>query len=225
MNREEYFGGWLKVIDLPILDRVTGILDKLYPVVPVCPQKKDVFRAFRLCKYEDLKVVMIGQDPYPQKGVATGILFGNPPNTPEERISPSLKVIREAVLNPEVPKGPVRFDISMESWAHQGVLMINSALTVEMNRIGSHVMYWREFLCKLLINLSRYSPGLIYVLYGNQAKTFRPYINQNNKVFEVPHPAYFARIGQRFKTTLFDDINVILREKNNTQINWYDKVL
>lgn len=225
MSKESYFGGWLKVIDQSLLDKATGILDRLYPVVPVCPQKKDVFRAFRLCKYDDLKVVMIGQDPYPQKDVATGILFGNSPDTPEERLSPSLKVIRETVLNPKVPSGPVRFDITMESWARQGILMINSALTVEMNKIGSHVMYWRSFLSKMLENLSSYNPGLIYVLYGNQAKTFRPYINDNNTVFEVPHPAYFARTGQKFETTLFDDINVILKRQNNTQINWYDKIL
>lgn len=111
----------------------------------------------------------------------------------------------------------------MESWAKQGILMINSALTVEANRIGSHTMYWRQFISKMLTNLSMYSPGLIYVLYGAQAKTFRPYINNSNMVFEVPHPAYFARTGQRFETTMFDEINVILKRKNNTTINWYEK--
>lgn len=86
-------------------------------------------------------------------------------------------------------------------------------------------MYWRQFISKMLTNLSMYSPGLIYVLYGAQAKTFRPYINDSNMVFEVPHPAYFARTGQRFETTMFDEINVILKRKNNTTINWYEKVL
>lgn len=103
--------------------------------------------------------------------------------------------------------------------------MINSALTVETNKIGSHTMLWRPFLSKMLKNLSDYSPGLIYVLYGAQAQTFEPYINKNNKIFKVPHPAYFARVGRRFETSLFNDINVILKEKNNTQIKWYEEVL
>lgn len=225
MTKEEYFGGWLKVIDKDEMDKVLALLDGLYGKYPIWPLKENVFKAFRLCPYEDLKVVMIGQDPYPQPGVATGILFGNNPNTSEENLSPSLKVIKEAVLNPTIPHGVVRFDNSMESWAKQGILMINSALTVEANRIGSHTMYWRQFISKMLTNLSMYSPGLIYVLYGAQAKTFRPYINSSNMVFEVPHPAYFARTGQRFETTMFDEINVILKRKNNTTINWYEKVL
>lgn len=225
MTEKKYFGDWLKVVDTEELHRVTAQLDTLYGASFVCPSKGDVFRAFHICDYDNLQIVMLGQDPYPQKGVATGILFGNSPSTSEEGLSPSLKVIKEAVIDPTRPHEPIVFDNSMESWAHQGILMINSALTVEMNRIGSHVMLWRNFIAKLLKNLSEYNPGLIYVLYGAQAQTFRPYINKNNTIFEVKHPAYYARTGQRWKTDLFEQINVILKEKNNTHIKWYDKVL
>lgn len=225
MTAREYFGDWLKVIDLEELNKVKSVLEPLYRERPITPDKGKVFRAFNLCPYDDLKIIMIGQDPYPQAGVATGILFGNSSGTPEDKLSPSLQIIKEAVLDPSSSFGTERFDNSMESWVKQGILMINSALTVEVNNIGSHTMLWRPFISKLLKNLSEYSPGLIYVLYGAQAKTFRPYINNSNMVFEVPHPAYFARTGQRFETTMFDEINVILKRKNNTTINWYEKVL
>lgn len=222
MTAREYFGDWLKVIDLEELNKVKSILEPLYRERHITPDRGKVFRAFNLCPYDDLKIVMIGQDPYPQAGVATGILFGNSSDTPEDKLSPSLQIIKEAVLDPSSSFGTGRFDNSMESWVKQGILMINSALTVEVNNIGSHTMLWRSFISKLLKNLSEYSPGLIYVLYGAQAKTFRPYINGNNTVFEVPHPAYFARTGKRFETTMFDEINVILKERNNTQIKWYE---
>lgn len=225
MTKEEYFGGWLKVIDSEIMNSVTSRLEGVYRKVPVCPAKGNVFRAFHICPYDELKIVFIGQDPYPQKDVATGVLFGNSPDTPEEKLSPSLQIVKEAVINPEKPHGPIMFDNSMESWAKQGILMINSALTVEMNKIGSHVILWRPFVSKLLTNLSEYNPGLIYVLFGSQAQTFRPYINKNNTIFEVKHPAYYARTGQKFVTDLFDRINVLLKERNNTQIKWYEEIL
>lgn len=223
-TEQTYFKEWMKVLDRGELNKVTSILDLQYKRIPISPSKENVFRAFRLCPYDNLKIVMIGQDPYPQKGVATGILFGNRSGVPEKDISPSLRVVKEAVIDPEIPHGHVIFDNTMENWAKQGILMINSALTVEINRIGSHTMLWRGFISKMLKNLSEINPGLIYVLFGGQAQTFSPYINESNKVFYLKHPAYYARTGQRLKTTLFNDINLYLKQKNNTQIKWYEEV-
>lgn len=73
---------------------------------------------------------MLGQDPYPQKGVATGILFGNRKEVDEDNLS-SLNVVKEAAINFEVPHYCITFDQTLESWAKQGILMINSALTVD----------------------------------------------------------------------------------------------
>ena len=103
--------------------------------------------------------------PYPQKGVATGILFGNKKEVLEEDLSPSLKIIKEAVINFEIPHNNIIFDQTLENWAKQGILMINSALTVEMNKIGSHVMLWRPFISKLLKNLSESSCSIVSVSY------------------------------------------------------------
>ena len=97
------------------------------------------------------------------KRQATGILFGNKADVPEDELSPSLKVVKEAAVNFEVPHNSIIFDQTLESWARQGILMINSALTVEMNKVGSHTMLWRPFISSLLKNISETNPGLIYV--------------------------------------------------------------
>lgn len=221
MTFEEYFGDWVHIFDMKELNKVLAVLGRMYKVKPICPAQDDVFKAFNLCKYRDCKVVFIGQDPYPQKGVATGILFGNDADTIEENWSPSLKIVRDAVMDLHRPHNLITFDPTLESWAKQGILMINSALTVEMNKAGSHTMLWRPFISKLLKNMSEVNTGIIYVLFGGTAKTFKPYIGKFNDVLEVEHPAYFARIGRDMPSDVFYEINRLLKGRYNTTIEWY----
>lgn len=221
MTFEEYFGDWVHIFDMKELNKVLAVLGRMYKVKPICPAQDDVFKAFNLCKYRDCKVVFIGQDPYPQKGVATGILFGNDADTIEENWSPSLKIVRDAVIDLHRPHNLITFDPTLESWAKQGILMINSALTVEMNKAGSHTMLWRPFISKLLKNMSEVNTGIIYVLFGGTAKTFKPYIGKFNDVLEVEHPAYFARIGRDMPSDVFYEINRLLKGRYNTTIEWY----
>lgn len=162
--------------------------------------------------------------PYPQKGVATGILFGNRADVQEENLSPSLQIVKEAAINFEVPKNSCIFDPTLESWAKQGILMINSALTVEMNKVGSHVMIWRPFIIALLKHLSECETGIIYVLFGRQAKTFKPYINkQFNDILEIEHPAYYARLNKRMPPELFATISNLCKDKYGVPIKWYQE--
>lgn len=224
MTLDEYFGDWMKVIDRTELNNVMAKVGQEYRKKPLCPAQSDVFRAFELCPLNDLKVVMLGQDPYPQKGVATGVLFGNRKEVDEDNLSPSLNVVKEAAINFEVPHNSIIFDQTLESWAKQGILMINSALTVEMNKIGSHVMLWRPFIAKLLKKLSNKEPGIIYVLFGSQAQTFTPYINiRNSIVVKTEHPAWYARTNQKMPPKLFLDINKVLKEKYGEGIEWYQE--
>lgn len=224
MTLEEYFGDWLKVIDQPSLNRVVNILGPLYQRKPVVPEFTDIFKAFRLCSEHDCKVIFLGQDPYPQKGVATGVLFGNKEGTKE--LSPSLEVIKEACINYEIPHPPIHFDVTLESWGKQGILMLNSALTCEMNRIGSHVMLWRPFVSKLIDNLSHKEPGLIYVLFGSQAQTFEPYIDKRfNSIIKVHHPAYYARTHTKMPYHIFRQINQLLIDNYGVPVKWYTELL
>lgn len=222
MKLEEYFGRWMRVIDKKELLSILSKLEVEYKRKPICPMQGDVFKAFKLCPYDNLKVVMLGQDPYPQKGVATGLLFGNKKEVDEENLSPSLQIVKEAAINLEIPHKSIIFDQTLESWAKQGILMINTALTVEMNRIGSHVMLWRPFVANLLKKLSENETGIIYVLFGKQAQTFKPYINkQFNIILEENHPAYFARTETKMPSTVFNQISKLTKDKYGIPITWY----
>ena len=224
MTLEEYFGRWMRVIDKRELESVLSKLGPEYKRKPICPVQSDVFKAFEVCPYDKLKVVMLSQDPYPQKGVATGILFGNKEGTRDKDLSPSLQIVKEAAINFEIPHNCIIFDPTLESWAKQGILMINSALTVEMNKIGSHVMLWRPFIASLLKKLSENDTGIIYVLFGKQAQTFKPYINkQFNTVLEENHPAYFARTGKAMPHTVFEQISKLTKEMYGMPITWYQE--
>lgn len=223
MTAEEYFGRWMRVLDMNEMAKVLNALRKVNPD-KLCPEYSNIFRAFELCKYDDCRVVFLGQDPYPQKGVATGILFGNRKETPDDKLSPSLEVIKECAIDYTVPHAPIDFDITLEAWAKQGILMINSALTCKMNEVGSHVNMWRPFVSKLLKNLSEKESGIIYVLFGRRAQTFKPYIRKDyNFVIEIEHPAYFARTQTLMPHRVFTDIDKILKDYYDTKIVWYNE--
>ena len=167
---------------------------------------------------KDLKVVFLGQDPYPQKNVGTGILFGNKEGT---ELSHSLQIIKEAVINFEIPHNNITFDPTLESWARQGILMINSAFTVEEGKIGSHMLIWRPFIIKLLKNLSLTYTGIIYVLFGKEAQSFTQFIGKNNHILKVNHPAYYARTNTKMPHQLFLDISNIIKNTYDEPIEWY----
>lgn len=158
--------------------------------------------------------------PYPQRGIATGILFGNKEGT---SLSPSLEVIKDSCLKDSLGQGPIFFDQTLESWGRQGILMLNSALTTEVNKIGEHTMIWRPFISKMLQNCGKTETGLIYVLFGKQAQSFRKFINDKfNDIIEVNHPAYYARTGEDMPNEVFKDINRLLYGKYGETIKWYN---
>lgn len=167
MKASEYFGDWMDVIDTVELRRILSWVSTIDKTT-LCPSSPNIFKAFRACPLKDCKVVFLGQDPYPQQGVATGILFGNSEDTPEHRLSPSLQVVKEAAINYEIPHNRIDFDNTLESWAKQGILMINTAFTCEVGRVGSHFDIWKPFTAKLIHNLNTKDGGIIYVLFAEQ---------------------------------------------------------
>lgn len=221
MSYEEYFKDWTRIIDKEELWKAINKVNPLYKSRSIMPEYTNIFKAFTLCSYKDLKAVFLGQDPYPQKDVATGILFGNNKETPDNMLSPSLKVIRNSVQDLEDSEICCTFDPTLESWARQGILMLNSSLTVEENKAGSHSMIWREVISTLLRNLSEWNAGIIYVLFGSQAQTFEPYINsKRNDIIKVRHPAYYARTGEDFPSQVFAEINSLCKKGWNTTFKW-----
>lgn len=220
MTIDEYFGDWMKVLDRNETMKIMGWLRSINQST-LCPSIKDVFKAFKLCPYNNCRVVFIGQDPYPQRGVAQGVLFGNSSDTPENKLSPSLQIIKESVINFEIPHNLITFDPTLESWAKQGILMINSALTTEVGKIGVHMMKWRPFMIAFLKQMSMINPGIIYVLFGSQAQILEPYISKNNYVLKIEHPAYFARTNKKMPYHIWKDINKVLYDLYGESIEWF----
>lgn len=220
MTIEEYFGEWAKVIDKKELVKILKWIQTI-DRGNLCPIPKNIFKVFRLCPFKECKVILIGQDVYPQPGIATGIPFGNRENTP---LSPSLKVLKEACINFEIPHNPIIFDPTLESWVTQGVLMINAAMTCEVNKIGSHIDIWRPFISKLITNISERDNGLVWVLFGSLAQSFESCIHGTHKIIKVPHPAYFARKGEKMPYSTFTDVNKFLKDQYNTQIKFYKEL-
>lgn len=226
MTIQEYFGDWCKVIDLTEAQK---IMQKLVTSKQtICPQIKDIFKAFTLCSLHDLKVIILSQDPYPDirngKPRATGIAFGNSSDTPSNCYSPSLDVLMESVIDFTRPHGNIIFDPSLEKWEKQGVLMLNSALSCLAGKIGSHSLMWRPFIKSFLTNLSNYDTCIVYVLMGTEAQSFEPYINPKyNHIIKIRHPSWYARNRTKMPSDLWYKINDILIGQYGYGIEWYNE--
>lgn len=169
------------------------------------PPLKQVFNAFEQCPEKDLKVIIIGQDPYPQIGVADGMAFscGN-----TMKPQPSLRNIFDALGTPDANPNLAR-------WANQGVLLLNTALTCEIDKIGSHVDIWQDFVMYVLDMVNLTSSGLIFVLLGTKAQELESCIGPNHYILKASHPASAIYNKSTWDCKdIFNKINEIL-EKNN----------
>lgn len=154
---------------------------------PTYPESQDIFKAFRLTPYKDLKVVILGQDPYHTPGMASGLSFGV--KNPNGTIPPSLQVIRKE-LDREYQSEGKDFDYTLESWAKQGVLLLNTALTVHKGKANSHSAEWLPITMQIIDLIAQNNSGLIFMLWGKHAKSFENmYMKSFHHVLTAAHPA------------------------------------
>jgi len=220
MTIDQYFGRWMQVIDRQELLKVTKFVQSKSSN-NIYPMKRDVFKAFHLCNYDDCRLIVVGQDPYPD-GRATGIAFANDASISPNSLSPSLEKVKDSLIHDIISWKSITFDQTLESWAKQGVLLLNSSLSVEPYRPQSHSLYWRQFMIKLFQNLSEKRTGMIYVLMGASAWELADYIKmQSNKVLYCPHPAYYCRRKERMPNIL-EQANDILFSLNGDRIKFID---
>ena len=227
MNKQvqDYFKDWYRFIPEQELTNVLASLEVIYNNrTGVSPIKSKVFEVFNKTEYSKLKLVIIGQDPYTSSINATGFAFANPKDV--QTISPSLRVIEHALINPNKTDYLFKkLDYSLENWVNQGVLLLNSVMTTELRDYDSlHAKVWRPFMTKFLENLSSANPGMIYILFGEEAKTLAPYINKGHILYEK-HPSYYARTGTPMTGRVFAEANEWLKLINNDKIEWYEKKL
>lgn len=184
------------------------------------PPLKQVFRAFELCPLDKLKVVVIGQDPYPHLGVADGIAFscGN-----TMRSQPSLDHIFSALGKTVYPDMRVDHDPDLSRWAEQGVLLLNRALTCQVDKPGTHYAVWNDFVVYLMDMLSVTNSGLVFCLLGNKAQELESLVSDNHYILKASHPASAGYSKSQWDCNdLFNEANRIIEQNNGPlyKINW-----
>lgn len=211
-----------RVLQSEYMQKLLLVTHKDYKRTVVRPDKVDIFRAFRLTSFKDTRVVIVGQDPYPSKK-ATGLAFGNDYDRSGPSLAPSLEMIRQCVEKTCYDGLHLDFDPSLVTWGKQGVLLLNSSLTVEDGKIGTHYARWRKFMRIIIQTLNEEKTGICFLFLGAQAKMLMPYVDKKrNYVFDYVHPAYAARNNTEWNCPYFSKINEIIEEQNGKEfcIKW-----
>lgn len=210
------------LLETPYMDKLITRIQEDYKSNTIRPAKSDIFRAFKVTSFADTRVVILGQDPYPNKR-ANGLAFGNEEEDTFVSYSPSLDKIYKCVEKTVYGGLKLDFDPTLVSWAQQGVLLLNSALTVVDGTAGSRTKWWRAFIRETILALNENKTGLIFVLLGGQARLFEPFINKKaHHVLTYVHPAWSARNGTDWNCPHFVKINQIIEEQNGKEfkIKW-----
>lgn len=182
----------------------------------VFPAEENVFKAFDLCSPENVKVVILGQDPYHEEGQAMGLSFSVPDTV---KAPPSLKnIFKELQSDLEIMTGG---STDLTPWAKQGVLLVNSILTVRKGEAASHRnIGWQQFTDAVISILSADYNGIVFMLWGNYARSKAALIDRSRHlVLEAAHPSPLAR-GAFFGSRPFSQANDYLRSIGRTAIDW-----
>ena len=182
----------------------------------IYPPGSRIFKAFELTPFDAVKVVILGQDPYHNPGQAMGLSFSVPDGVP---VPPSLKNIFREIeddLGIRMSGRP-----NLEAWARQGVLLLNAVLTVDAGKAASHGRIgWQEFTDAVIRALSERRDGLVFLLWGNFARSKRALIDTSRHcVLEAAHPSPLAG-GAFFGCRHFSKTNEILLREGKNPIEW-----
>ena len=196
--------------------RLSAFLRTAYANSQVFPAKQQVFRAF-MTDLDEVKVVILGQDPYHTPGAAHGLAFSVPSSQP---IPPSLvNIYRE--IDAECG-GHANNDGNLKSWQQQGVLLLNNVLTVEAHKAGSHRNKgWEIFTEAVIRHLSDKCENLVFLLWGRDARNKKSFIDTGRHlVLESAHPSPLSAHNGFFGNGHFKVTNEYLKSHGKTEINW-----
>lgn len=211
----------------PYFQELSNFLHQEYAAKTIFPPKQLVFSAFTT-NLDDIKVVILGQDPYHTPGAAEGLAFSVPYSEP---VPPSLKNIykeinddlgRPSICAARNINGKVVPSGSLRTWQKQGVLLLNSVLTVEAHKAGSHRNRgWEVFTTETIKFLNQNRPNLVFILWGRDARNKKPLIDTNKHlILESAHPSPLSAHNGFFNNHHFSRANDFLREHGLVEIDW-----
>jgi uracil-DNA glycosylase len=185
----------------------------------VFPPAADVFNAFRLTDYEDVKVVILGQDPYHGPGQAHGLSFSVSKNAVDAKYPPSLRNIFKELQTDLGCAAPATTDL--ESWARQGVFLLNTVLTVRQAEANSHRKRgWETFTDEVIRQLSARSQPVVFILWGKPAQAKADLIDGRHTVLTAPHPSPLSAHRGFFGSRPFSKSNAALIKLGQAPIDW-----
>lgn len=198
---------------------LSHFIDDAYAKTTCFPPKDKILNALNLTPYEQTKVVILGQDPYHGINQAMGLSFSVPNN---EKIPPSLVNIYKELHAEYGDDFMIPSSGNLTSWANQGVLLLNSVLTVQAHNPGSHAGHgWETYTDRILLELNEKATPVVFLLWGNYARQKKVLIsNPMHYVLEATHPSPFSAGKGFFGCNHFRKCNEFLTNHNMKPINW-----
>lgn len=218
VNIEESWREYLQQeFDKPYFANLVNFVKSEYSTTKVFPPGKLIFNAFNLCPFDQVKVVILGQDPYHDDGQANGLCFSVNDNV---QFPPSLQNIFKEISDDLGKPVPASGDLTR--WAKQGVLLLNATLTVRAHQAGSHQNKgWEQFTDAVIAELSEKREHLVFMLWGSYAKAKGAMIDKSKHlVLTSVHPSPLSVYRGFFGNKHFSKANAYLREHNIKEIDW-----
>ncbi len=206
---EEYHKDYFK--------NIVAFVNKVYKEKVIFPPKNRILSALDITDYDKVKVVILGQDPYHGIGEANGLAFSVNDGV---KIPPSLKNIYKELYDDL--KVPIPNTGNLESWANEGVLLLNSVLTVEKDKPASHKnIGWENFTDSIIKKINEKEEPVVFILWGNFAKSKKSLItNPKHLIIESSHPSPFSVNYGFFGSRPFSKTNKFLKENGIKEIDW-----
>lgn len=181
--------------------------------VPIYPLKENVFKAFELTSPDEVKVVLLGQDPYHTPGQAQGLAFSLPDNAPTQ---PSMRNVLKEL---ESDLGESRYSQDLTSWGEQGVLLLNASLTVKEGQPNSMAKDWEQVTKWFIEAIDNLPQPIVFILWGKNAQSFMPMIKHKD-IIHSAHPSPFSASRGFFGSKPFSKTNELLEKHNVKGIDW-----
>lgn len=217
---KEKLGTWYDILipefSKPYMRKLANYLTTEYQTKTIYPKVEDIFNAFKLCSYDEVKVVIIGQDPYHSPNTAHGLAF----SSLLETTPPSLRNIFEELRIEGIGSG---FNTNnLTTWSEQGILLLNTVLTVEARKPLSHAnLNWTTFTDKVIENLDTHNNKIVFMLWGAKARQYKSKIkNPKHLILEAPHPSPLSAHRGFFGCGHFKKANEFIKTHYNKTINF-----